>query len=140
MQVMQNIIVCYICFYRAAELMTKTGQTVTLRVAKQGAVYHGLADLLSQPSPIMQRSAAMAPSPTRRSAGPGSNKMMPRPKSEDVSRFNESPTPPSGGPMMSNSRDFPGQQGMYGARSSPALSGMYFITLYINTCTWKYAV
>ena len=103
--------------------MTKTGQTVTLRVAKQGAVYHGLADLLSQPSPIMQRSAAMAPSPTRRSAGPGGQKMMPRPKSEDVSRFNESPAPPAGGPMMNN-RDFPGQQGMYGARSSPALAGM----------------
>ena len=101
--------------------MTKTGQTVTLRVAKQGAVYHGLADLLSQPSPIMQRSAAVAPSPTRRSAGLGPNKMMPRPKSEDVSRFNESPAPPgSAGPRMNN---FPGQQGMYGAGSTPALTG-----------------
>ena len=35
--------------------MTKTGQTVTLKVAKQGAIYHGLATLLSQPSPVMQR-------------------------------------------------------------------------------------
>lgn len=35
--------------------MTRTGQTVTLKVAKQGAFYHGLATLLSQPSPIMQR-------------------------------------------------------------------------------------
>ena len=109
--------------------MTKTCQTVTLRVAKQGAVYHGLADLLSQPSPIMQRSAAVAPSPTRRSAGPGPNKMM-RPKSEDVSRFNESPGPSaSAGLRMNNSRDFPGQQGMYGAGSTPALTGIHYHSL-----------
>jgi len=44
----------YVC-YRAAELMTRTGQTVSLKVAKQGAFYHGLATLLSQPSPVMQR-------------------------------------------------------------------------------------
>ena len=42
-------------YFRAAELMTKTGQTVTLKVAKQGAIYHGLATLLSQPSPVMPR-------------------------------------------------------------------------------------
>jgi len=35
--------------------MTKTGHTVNLKVAKQGAIYHGLAQLLSQPSPIMPR-------------------------------------------------------------------------------------
>jgi len=34
----------------AAQLMTKTGQVVTLKVVKQGAVYHGLAMLLSQNS------------------------------------------------------------------------------------------
>lgn len=28
---------------------------VTLEVAKQGAIYHGLATLLNQPSPMMQR-------------------------------------------------------------------------------------
>lgn len=43
------------CLYRAAELMTRTGSVVTLEVAKQGAIYHGLATLLSQPSPMMQR-------------------------------------------------------------------------------------
>lgn len=44
------------CFvYRAAELMTKTGQVVSLKVVKQGAFYHGLATLLSQPSPILPR-------------------------------------------------------------------------------------
>ena len=47
--------------------------------------------------------------------------MMLRPKSKDVSHFNESPAPSS--PVMNNSHDFPGQQGMYGARSSPALTG-----------------
>ena len=113
-------------------MMTRTGQQVTLRVAKQGAIYHGLATLLSQPSPIVQRAASagaggpapggpgmVAGSPARRSAGPGGKMHPPRPKSEDVSRFNESPGPPPG------MRDFPGQQGMYGARSSPALAGQY---------------
>ncbi|XP_066278398.1 afadin-like isoform X9 [Branchiostoma lanceolatum] len=42
---------------RAAALMTQTGQTVNLKVAKQGAIYHGLATLLSQPSPVMQSRA-----------------------------------------------------------------------------------
>lgn len=50
----------YIDCFRAAELMTKTGHTVTLKVAKQGAIYHGLATLLSQPSPIMQRGKSFA--------------------------------------------------------------------------------
>uniref|UniRef100_A0A667YZB3 Afadin n=1 Tax=Myripristis murdjan TaxID=586833 RepID=A0A667YZB3_9TELE len=40
---------------RAAELMTRTGSVVTLEVAKQGAIYHGLATLLNQPSPMMPR-------------------------------------------------------------------------------------
>ncbi|KAG8583293.1 hypothetical protein GDO81_008357 [Engystomops pustulosus] len=53
---------------RAAELMTRTGLVVTLEVAKQGAIYHGLATLLNQPSPLMQRD--------RRGSG------KPRPKSE----------------------------------------------------------
>lgn len=43
------------CVRRAAELMTRTGSVVTLEVAKQGAIYHGLATLLNQPSPMMQR-------------------------------------------------------------------------------------
>lgn len=33
----------------------RTDAIVTLEVAKQGAIYHGLAKLLQQPSPIMQR-------------------------------------------------------------------------------------
>lgn len=44
-----------LCVFRAAELMTRTGSVVTLEVAKQGAIYHGLATLLNQPSPMMQR-------------------------------------------------------------------------------------
>ncbi|XP_070568071.1 afadin-like isoform X2 [Ptychodera flava] len=56
---------------RAAELMMQSGSHVTLVAAKQGAIYHGLATLLSQPSPIMQR--AMPP-------------RQPRPKSEDILR------------------------------------------------------
>jgi hypothetical protein len=41
--------------YRAAEYLVRTGPTVTLEVAKQGAIYHGLATLLQQPSPVMGR-------------------------------------------------------------------------------------
>lgn len=37
--------------------MTQSGQIVTLEIAKQGAVYHGLAKMLSQPSPKTQRRA-----------------------------------------------------------------------------------
>uniref|UniRef100_A0A6Q2X2V8 Afadin n=1 Tax=Esox lucius TaxID=8010 RepID=A0A6Q2X2V8_ESOLU len=44
---------------RAAELMTRTGSVVTLEVAKQGAIYHGLATLLNQPSPMMPRGRSL---------------------------------------------------------------------------------
>ena len=44
-------------FCRAAEYLVRTGPIVTLEVAKQGAIYHGLATLLSQPSPVMTRGA-----------------------------------------------------------------------------------
>ncbi|XP_054265446.1 uncharacterized protein LOC128988204 isoform X2 [Macrosteles quadrilineatus] len=42
---------------KAAEYLVRTGPVVTLEVAKQGAIYHGLATLLSQPSPVMTRAA-----------------------------------------------------------------------------------
>ncbi|XP_061480382.1 afadin isoform X21 [Rhineura floridana] len=63
---------------RAAELMTRTGSVVTLEVAKQGAIYHGLATLLNQPSPMMQRVS------DRRGLG------KPRPKSEGFELYNNS--------------------------------------------------
>uniref|UniRef100_A0A8B9K7S2 Afadin, adherens junction formation factor a n=1 Tax=Astyanax mexicanus TaxID=7994 RepID=A0A8B9K7S2_ASTMX len=62
---------------RAAELMTRTGSVVTLEVAKQGAIYHGLATLLNQPSPMM---------PHR---GRG-DKGKARPKSEGFELYNNS--------------------------------------------------
>lgn len=40
---------------RAAEYMMETGPVVTLQVARQGAIYHGLATILSQPSPQVNR-------------------------------------------------------------------------------------
>ncbi|KAG8189760.1 hypothetical protein JTE90_012933 [Oedothorax gibbosus] len=40
---------------KAAELMTRTGPVVTLEVAKQGAIFNGVSDLLNKPSPTMQR-------------------------------------------------------------------------------------
>ncbi|XP_045356257.1 afadin isoform X18 [Leopardus geoffroyi] len=63
---------------RAAELMTRTSSVVTLEVAKQGAIYHGLATLLNQPSPMMQRVS------DRRGSG------KPRPKSEGFELYNNS--------------------------------------------------
>ncbi|XP_062043018.1 afadin isoform X2 [Lepus europaeus] len=63
---------------RAAELMTRTSSVVTLEVAKQGAIYHGLATLLNQPSPLMQRIS------DRRGSG------KPRPKSEGFELYNNS--------------------------------------------------
>uniref|UniRef100_A0A4W6EQK0 Afadin, adherens junction formation factor n=1 Tax=Lates calcarifer TaxID=8187 RepID=A0A4W6EQK0_LATCA len=63
---------------RAAELMTRTGSVVTLEVAKQGAIYHGLATLLNQPSPMMQRGESRE-----------KNGKM-RPKSEGFELYNNS--------------------------------------------------
>ncbi|XP_042638192.1 afadin [Orycteropus afer afer] len=63
---------------RAAELMTRTSSVVTLEVAKQGAIYHGLATLLNQPSPMMQRVS------DRRGSG------KPRPKSEGFELYHNS--------------------------------------------------
>ncbi|KAK2145409.1 hypothetical protein LSH36_684g01025 [Paralvinella palmiformis] len=64
---------------RAAEIMMHTGQTVTLEVAKQGAIYHGLTSLLTQPSPVMARGTGP------QGMSPGVQKS--RPKSEDVNRL-----------------------------------------------------
>ncbi|XP_068433120.1 afadin isoform X12 [Clinocottus analis] len=65
---------------RAAELMTRTGSVVTLEVAKQGAIYHGLATLLNQPSPLMPRAS---------DRGRDKNGKL-RPKSEGFELYNNS--------------------------------------------------
>ncbi|XP_067240427.1 afadin isoform X8 [Chanodichthys erythropterus] len=65
---------------RAAELMTRTGSVVTLEVAKQGAIYHGLATLLNQPSPMMPRGS---------DRGRGDKGKL-RPKSEGFELYNNS--------------------------------------------------
>ncbi|KAG7280366.1 hypothetical protein CRUP_022194 [Coryphaenoides rupestris] len=77
---------------RAAELMTRTGSVVTLEVAKQGAIYHGLATLLNQPSPMIPRAS---------DRGRDKNGKM-RPKSEGFELYNTtaqngSPESPQGG-------------------------------------------
>ncbi|XP_059504410.1 afadin isoform X6 [Stegostoma tigrinum] len=64
---------------RAAEFMTRTGSVVTLEIARQGAIYHGLATLLNQPSPMMQRAS------DRRGTG------KPRPKSEGFELYSNNP-------------------------------------------------
>ncbi|XP_053098108.1 afadin isoform X16 [Pangasianodon hypophthalmus] len=65
---------------RAAELMTRTGSVVTLEVAKQGAIYHGLATLLNQPSPMMPRASDRG----------RMDKGKARPKSEGFELYNNS--------------------------------------------------
>merc|ERR1719483_1630327 len=55
---------------RAAEIMMRTGPVVTLEVAKQGAFYHGLSQLLSQPSPVMSRTNGDGPSGPGYGTGP----------------------------------------------------------------------
>ncbi|XP_052808466.1 afadin-like isoform X2 [Mya arenaria] len=104
---------------KAAELMTKTGQTVNLKVAKQGAIYHGLAQLLSQPSPIMPRASPqkgpMTPNKQRPGEdGPPPYNGMPEPDRRPGMHKSDSRTLP---------RDFRGQ-GLRGpdSRSSPALN------------------
>ncbi|CRK86935.1 CLUMA_CG000755, isoform C [Clunio marinus] len=44
---------------RAADYLVRTGPIVTLEVAKQGAIFHGLATLLQQPSPVIQRDESL---------------------------------------------------------------------------------
>ncbi|XP_053396807.1 afadin-like isoform X3 [Mercenaria mercenaria] len=103
---------------KAAELMTRTGHTVTLKVAKQGAIYHGLATLLSQPSPIMQR------------ASPQKTPMTPskqRPGEEGPPPYNGMPENDRRPGMQKDSRTLPRDmrgQGLRGpdSRSSPALN------------------
>ncbi|XP_047737139.1 afadin [Hyalella azteca] len=46
---------------RAAEYMKRTGPTVVLEVARQGAFYHGLATVLEQPSPQGVRPPVQGP-------------------------------------------------------------------------------
>lgn len=64
---------------KAANLMTKTGNVVCLKVSKQGAIYHGLATLLSQPSPTMQR----ANGPKKTALMQQEASMKTRPRSEE---------------------------------------------------------
>ncbi|XP_073823958.1 adherens junction formation factor afadin isoform X4 [Musca autumnalis] len=59
---------------RAADYLVRTGPVVTLDVAKQGAIYHGLATLLQQPSPVIQRAMANSKSRSTHSlANPATN-------------------------------------------------------------------
>eukprot|EP00105_Crassostrea_gigas_P046520 XP_019930668.1 PREDICTED: afadin isoform X5 [Crassostrea gigas] len=96
---------------KAAELMTKTGQVVSLKVVKQGAFYHGLATLLSQPSPILPRASPKKPS------SPQSNKH--RPQEEGPPPYN--PTPDMDRVRGMDPRQKQAMQSPHN-RSSPALN------------------
>jgi len=92
---------------RAAEIMMRTGTVVTLEVAKQGAFYHGLAQLLSQPSPVMARQAGEG-------YGTGPRRMSER----DV----RAPMGPPGHPGPHHHPPPPGPHGMHGG-APPQLPG-----------------
>jgi len=65
---------------RAADIMMRTGPVVTLQVAKQGAFYHGLAQLLSQPSPVMTRHNGEGPPGGSSGFGTGPRRMSGDPR------------------------------------------------------------
>lgn len=79
---------------RAADHLVRTGPVVTLKVAKQGAIYHGLATLLQQPSPVIQRGGRRM-----------SERDMTRIGTSDSSK--PSILSPSGHPQLPNSKSVP---------------------------------
>ncbi|CAH2992029.1 unnamed protein product [Chilo suppressalis] len=72
---------------KAAEYLMRTGPIVTLEVAKQGAVLHGLATLLHQPAYSQKPGAAGAVG----NPGPGGRRLSER----DLSRLPAEPVKPS---------------------------------------------
>jgi len=99
---------------RAAEIMMRTGPVVTLEVAKQGAFYHGLAQLLSQPSPVLARhNGGDAPPP-----GPGYGTGPRRMSERDI---RSGPMGPPGPPGPHHHHP-PGPHGMHGG-APPQLPG-----------------
>ncbi|GAB0100153.1 afadin [Sergentomyia squamirostris] len=92
---------------RAADYLVRTGPVVTLEVAKQGAIYHGLATLLQQQSPVIQR---------------GTRKMSERDVSRVGADTTKPPLPSPGGQQLLNSKSVPalhhvGNIGMAGNKS-----------------------
>ncbi|XP_055713827.1 afadin isoform X11 [Phlebotomus papatasi] len=92
---------------RAADYLVRTGPVVTLEVAKQGAIYHGLATLLQQPSPVIQR---------------GTRRMSERDVSRVGAETTKPPLPSPGGQQLLNSKSVPalhhvGNIGMAGNKS-----------------------
>uniref|UniRef100_A0A1L8E626 Putative actin filament-binding protein afadin n=1 Tax=Nyssomyia neivai TaxID=330878 RepID=A0A1L8E626_9DIPT len=92
---------------RAADYLVRTGPVVTLEVAKQGAIYHGLATLLQQPSPVIQR---------------GTRRMSERDVSRVGAETTKPPLPSPAGQQLLNSKSVPalhhvGNIGMAGNKS-----------------------
>ena len=79
---------------RAAQLMMSTGPTVTIQVAKLGAFYDGLDQLLLQPSPVLARHPD--PGPRRQLTGPAPPQLPGRlPQSKSLGALQGGP-PPAG--------------------------------------------
>jgi hypothetical protein len=96
---------------RAAEIMMRTGNLVTLDVAKQGAIYHGLAALLAQPSPVLGGSGAAGVNPRQMPPPSFGGGTGPRRMSER----GPPPPPANGGQLMQhNNGPLPPLPGGYG--------------------------
>ena len=98
---------------KAAEIMMHTGPVVELEVAKQGAIFHGLAELLAKPSPLLSpRGRPGSTQPQQWMTGP------PVPPQDQHLYQNHRPGPPgaSGGPTpMMSPMNRPPVQGMRSA-------------------------
>uniref|UniRef100_A0A2R5LKM4 Putative actin filament-binding protein afadin n=1 Tax=Ornithodoros turicata TaxID=34597 RepID=A0A2R5LKM4_9ACAR len=97
---------------KAAELMTRTGQVVTLEVAKQGAIYHGLAALLCQPSPVMHRGSRRM-----------SERDIPSRIVQEEGHMDHSQGPPGyhGHPRIQGSKSVPALNSEYGSEGGDPL-------------------
>ncbi|CAG0915142.1 unnamed protein product [Notodromas monacha] len=120
---------------KAAEIMMKTGATVVLSVAKQGAFFHGLATLLSQPSPAITRAGAQETMPRHTSErdipgsvastlGPGNVPPSQHAYSQSYlatsSVQQRRPMPPQASGINPGSAVYPGQR-LPASKSVPAL-------------------
>ena len=56
---MVNTLCIYLLLFRAADLLIHSGNVVTLKVAKQAALSHGLGMILDLPSPSQQEGKSM---------------------------------------------------------------------------------
>uniref|UniRef100_A0A1I8P1F7 Afadin n=1 Tax=Stomoxys calcitrans TaxID=35570 RepID=A0A1I8P1F7_STOCA len=116
---------------RAADYLVRTGPVVTLDVAKQGAIYHGLATLLQQPSPVIQREEMPPPMQTLQFPHPQQR----RHSSHNTSRYYSSISDDS----LNRSRR-ESFAGIYASSSSPPMRRLSASSLLEERCQMGYQI